>query len=142
MTKINYSKTRLKSNLRMGIFFIALGVIFVMLSFVTENWKNISFESVGVGQIGGGIFMLIVYYFENSKQYISIKNGELIKNSIFPKKINLNEIKSIREFAGDLKLISEKNEFIINTQIVEPNSLVKLKNELKKYSKIKMFDNT
>jgi len=39
----------------------------------------------------------------------------------------------MREFAGDLKLITDKNEFVIDTQIIEPNSLVELKNELNKY---------
>ncbi len=134
MTKIRYSKERLRSNLRMGIFFIAIGIILVLLSFLTGEWKDISIQSIGVGQIGAGVFMLILYYFENRKQYLTLKNGELIKNTLFPKKIKLNQIKSIREFAGDLKLISEKNEFVIDTQIIDPNSLVELKNELKNYN--------
>jgi len=118
----------------MGIFFIAIGIILVLLSFLTGEWKDISIQSIGVGQIGAGVFMLILYYFENRKQYLTLKNGELIKNTLFPKKIKLNQIKSIREFAGDLKLISEKNEFVIDTQIIDPNSLVELKNELKNYN--------
>jgi hypothetical protein len=63
-----------------------------------------------------------------------MENGELIKNTLFPKKIKLYEIKSIREFAGDLKLITEKSEFVIDIQIMEPNSLIELKNELKSYN--------
>mgnify|MGYP006111694237 FL=1 len=118
----------------MGIFFISLGIILVLLSFVTGEWKEISIQSVGVGPIGAGIFMLILYYFENRKQYLTMENGELTKNTLFPKKIKLNQIKSIREFAGDLKLITDKNEFVIDTQIIEPNSLVELKNELKNYN--------
>ena len=77
--------------------------------------------------------MFIIYYFENRKQYLTLKNGELIKNSLFPKKIKLTEIKSIREFAVDLKLNTEKTEFIIDTQIIEPNSLMELKKELENY---------
>ena len=134
MTKIKYSKERLRSNLRVGIFFLAIGIILVLLSFVTGEWENISIQSIGVGQIGAGILMLILYYFENKKQYLTLKNGVLIKNTIFPKKIKLNHIKSIREFAGDMKLITEKNEFVIDTQIIEPNSLMELKNELKNYN--------
>jgi hypothetical protein len=134
MTKIRYSKERLRSNLRMGIFFISIGIILVLLSFVIGEWKEISIQSVGVGQFGAGIFMLILYYFENRKQYLTVENGELTKNTLFPKKIKLDQIKSIREFAGDLKLITDKNEFVIDTQIIEPNSLVELKNELNKYN--------
>jgi hypothetical protein len=51
---------------------------------------------------------------------------------LIPKKIDLIEIKSIREFAGDYKLKTDKGEFVINTQIIEPNSLSELKNELNK----------
>ncbi len=134
MTKIRYSKERLRINLRMGIFFISIGIILVLLSYVTGEWKEISIKSVGVGQFGAGIFMIILYYFENRKQYLTMENGELTKNTLFPKKIKLNQIKSIREFAGDLKLITDKNEFVIDTQIIDPNSLVELKNELNKYN--------
>jgi hypothetical protein len=128
MKKIRYSKKRLKSNLILGIFFISLGIILVLLSFVTGEWKSISLNSIGIGQIGAGIFMFIIYYFENQKQYLTLKNGKLIKNTLIPKKIKLSKIKSIREFAGDLKFIMEKNEFVIDTQIIEPNSLAELKN--------------
>jgi len=133
MTKIRYSKERLRSNLRMGIFFVTIGIILVLLSFIIK-WEEISLASIGIGQILAGIPMFILYYFEKKKQYLTLKSGELIKNTLFPKKIKLNEVKSIREFAGDLKLITEKNEFIIDTQIVEPTSLLKLKNELKNYN--------
>ncbi|WP_034058499.1 hypothetical protein [Lacinutrix jangbogonensis] len=134
MTKIRYSKERLRSNLRLGIFFTALGIILALLSLVTSDWRDISIKTVGIGQLGAGLFMFIIYYFENKKQYLTLNNGELIKNTLFPKKIKLSEVKSIREFAGDLKLILKKSEFIIDTQIIEPNSLMELKNELKNYN--------
>ena len=134
MTEIRYTKERLRSNSRMGIFFVTIGIIFVLLSFITSGWKENSLATIGIGQIGAGVFMVIIYYFENRKQYLTLKNGELIKNSLFSKKIKLDEIKSIKEFAGDLKLITQNTEFIIDTQIVEPNSLEELKNELKKYN--------
>ena len=118
----------------MGIFFIAIGIILVLLSFVPGEWKETLIQSVGVGQIGTGIFMLILYCFNNRKQYLKLENGALTKNTLFPQKIRLNQIKSIREFAGKLKLITDKNEFVIDTQIIEPNSLVELKNELKNYN--------
>jgi hypothetical protein len=133
MTKIRYSKERLKSNLRVGLFFVSLGIIFILLSFFIE-WEELSLASIGVGQILAGIPMFVIYYFENKKQYLTLKNGELIKHTIFSKTIKLKDITSIREFAGDLKLITGKNEFIIDTQIIEPNSLIELKTELKNYN--------
>tara|TARA_R100001369_G_scaffold28376_1_gene51091 strand:- start:50 stop:460 length:411 start_codon:yes stop_codon:yes gene_type:complete len=134
MTKIRYSKERLRSHLTMGVIFVTIGIILVLLSIVIGDWTVVSIQSVGVGQIGAGIFMCIMYYFENKTQYLTLKNGLLIKNTLVPKKIKLSEITSIKESAGDLKLIIEKSEFIIDTQIIAPNSLAELKNELKNYN--------
>lgn len=134
MTKIRYTKERLKSNLRIGILFMAIGIIAILLAFVIGEWKSISFISIGIGQISAGIFLFALYYFENKKQYLTLKNGELTKNTLFPKKLKLTEVKSIREFAGDLKLITERGGFVIDTQIIDPDSLVELKNELKKHN--------
>lgn len=118
----------------MGIFFMSIGIILVLQSFIIGEWKEISIQSIGVGQFGAGIFMIVIYFFEKRKQYLTLKNGTLIKNTVFPKKIKLSEIESIREFAGDLKLISDKNEFVIDTQIIESNSLMELKKELENYN--------
>lgn len=136
MQKIRYSKERLRRNLRMGKFFLILGIITILLSLVLEEWQGIPIQSIGVGQLGGGILLFIVYYFENKKQYLTLKNGELIKNTLFPKKIKLTEVESIKEFAGDLKLMIDNREFVIDTQIIEPNSLVELKKELKNFNLI------
>ena len=115
----------------MAIFFVAIGIIIVLLSVVAEYRKGISsFKSIGIGQIFAGISIFMLYYFEKKKQYLTLKNGELIKHTLIPKRIKLSEIKSIREFAGDLKLIMERKEFVIDTQIIEPNSLAELRIEL------------
>lgn len=115
----------------MGLVFLVIGVILILLALITEDWNNSSFKSIGVGQLGAGILLLVIYYFENKWQYLTLKNGELTKNTILRKKIKLSEINSIREFAGDLKLITDKKEFVISTPIIEPNSLTELKKELK-----------
>lgn len=130
MTKIRYTKKRLKSNLTLAIFFMAIGLIAVLIAYLT----GISIYTIGIGQISAGLFVLALYYFEYKKQYLTLKNGEIVKNTLFPKKIKFNEIKSIREFAGDIKLISETEKFVIDTQIIDPISLEELKNELKKHS--------
>lgn len=133
MKKIRYSKERLRNNYRLGIFFVLIGIVLILLSLITGDWKNISLKSVGVGQILAGIPMFILYYFEKKKQYLTIDDGVIVKNTLIPKRIKLSEINSIREFAGDLKLITNKSEFVIDTQIIESDSLIDLKNELKKH---------
>ena len=89
-------------------------------------------DSAGIGLIGAGFFSLIIYYYEKKKQYLTIKDGILTKNTLIPKNINLNEISRIKKFAGDYKLRTNKTEFIIDTQIIDANSLTELNAELEK----------
>lgn len=131
MQKIRYSKERLKSNLRIGLFFLITGIVLLIISITTTKWEEISIFSIGFGQALAGIFMLSIYYFENKLQYLTITNGEIVKNTLFFKKIKISEIKLTKEFAGDLILKTDKEEFLINTQIIEPASLTYLKNSLK-----------
>lgn len=135
MKKIKYTEGRLKNNLRMGLFFIAIGIASFLLPYIINTGRfEFLFKAVGIGEIAGGIFTLILYYFENKNQYLTLKNGELIKHTLIPKRVNLAEVKSIKEFAGDIKLIMDGKVFIIDTQVIEPGSLLELRNELKQYN--------
>ena len=51
---------------------------------------------------------------------------------LFGKKLYLMEIKSIKKFAGDYILKSDTKELTINTQMIDPNSMAMLNNELEK----------
>ena len=77
---------------------------------------------------------IAMYTYENINQYLSIDNGEIKLNQPFGKKISLNEIRSIKRFAGDYILKTEKEEMTINTQIIEPKSLNQLNEELERLS--------
>ena len=79
-----------------------------------------------------GILYLILYLNQKRNKYLTIENGILKINGSFGKKINLNEIKQIKKFAGDYILKSDKKKLTINTQIIDPNSLVELNAELEK----------
>lgn len=68
MNKIRNSKERSRSNLGIGMFFISVGILLVLLSFVTGSWKGLPIQSGGVGMLGGGIFFLVLDYFKNGKQ--------------------------------------------------------------------------
>lgn len=132
MIKIKYYKERFKSNLRIGLLFLSIGVILIIISFFIAELKNISLKSIGVGQIGSGIFILILYNYELNKQYLIIENGIIKQNWPFGKKLNLTEIKQIKKFAGDYILKTDKKELTINTQIIDKKSLVDLNAELEK----------
>ena len=105
------------------------------MAIVFAIYKNIDvleLASAGIGLIGAGLFSLAIYFYEMKKQYLSINNGRLTRHSLIPRKINLNEIKQIKKFAGDYTLKTDKTELTIDTQIIEKNSLVTLNNELNK----------
>jgi len=116
----------------MGLFFISIGIILIIISFVTGKFENISIDSIGVGQIAAGIFMLLYYNFELKKQYLIIGNGFIKQNSPFGKNINLAEIKRIEKFAGDYIIKTDNKKLTINTQIIDSNSLADLNTELEK----------
>src|SRR5215831_10100017 len=102
MVKINYSKQRLNSNLKIGIFFCLFGLIIMIIGSVFSlEIKGVGLTSMGAGQIAAGIFFLTVYLYDRQKQYLSIENGFLKTNSIFPKKVNLKEVKQMKKFGGD-----------------------------------------
>jgi len=75
---------------------------------------------------------LATYFYESSKQYLSIKDGFIKINQINGKKIKLKDIKSIRKFAGDYILESDKSKLTINTNLIEKDSLIDLDKELSK----------
>lgn len=130
--KINYSKERLNSNYKLGLYFVIAGTIMTIAFTIFSESNEFQLDSAGIGLIGAGIFSLIIYYYEKKKQYLTIKDGILTKNTLIPKNINLNEINRIKRFAGDYKLRTNKAEFIIDTQIIDPNSLTELNAELEK----------
>ncbi len=130
--EIRYSKKRLNSNYKLGLYFLIAGVLMIIAFMLFSDSKEFEFDSAGIGLIGAGIFSLAIYCYEKKKQYLTIKNGILKKNTLFPKNINLNEINRIKKFAGDYKLKTNKSEFIIDTQIIDPNSLAELNTVLEK----------
>jgi hypothetical protein len=115
---IKYSKKRLNYNLIFGLIWL---LIFVAYLFLKTN----SFLKYGYLFIG--ILFLSTYFFEKTKHYLTIENGVITKNQLFPKRIQLDKIKDIRYFAGEYKLISDTSEIRILTQFIEKKSLEDLK---------------
>src|SRR5690625_3153879 len=111
MKKIKYTEKRLRINFRIGLIFIALGIIFFLVPYVVGVGKyEFLFKAVGIGEIAGGIFGLVIYYYESKNQYLTIKNGELIKHTLNPKRVNLADVKSDKKLADDIRLIMDEKE--------------------------------
>jgi len=121
--KIRFKKKRLKYYLIFGILWLVLGTTAVI--FNPESFFNYGYLLMGILYAG-------TYLFENKKQYLTIENGIISKNHLIPKKINLNEIKRIKKFAGDYILKTDSTELRINTELIEENSLAELNTVLEK----------
>lgn len=122
--KIRYKKKRLKFYLIMTIFWLIFGVINLFFNDL-EKWTTYIW-------LGISLMYIVIYSFDYFNQYLTIQNGIIKENHLFGKKISLIEIKLIKKFAGDYILKTDNKELTINTQIIDPNSLVELNAELKK----------
>ena len=89
------------------------------------NWTDYGWIVISIMYLG-------MYFYQKNYNYLTIENGFIKQNWPFGKKMNLNEIKRIRHFAGEYILKSELKKMKINIDLIESESLSKLKTELKK----------
>jgi hypothetical protein len=122
--RIKYKKRQLNVNLVFGVFWLAFG----LLSLFTK--ENTSWTDYGYLVISVMYFAL--YYYQRQQGYLMIENGVMRINGSFGKKIELTDIKEIKKFAGDYIIKTDKKELGINTQLMDPKSLVDLDEELAK----------
>ena len=120
--KILYNKKRHKYELFQGIFWILLFVLGILFS----DWKNVFFYLYLI------MGLIHIYLHLKVKHYLSIENNIIKQNYIFGKKINLSEIKSIKHFAGEYILRTDKRKMRIDIGSIEKSSLAELIDELKK----------
>jgi len=120
--KILYSKKRRKYELFQGIFWILIFILGVLFSYR----KNVFFYLYLI------MGLIHIYLHLKVKHYLSIENNIIKQNYIFGKKINLSEIKSIKHFAGEYILRTDKRKMRIDIGSIEKSSLAELIDELKK----------
>lgn len=128
--KIKLKNKHLNINLFFGIIWCLFGIVELIFR------ENIDWFDYG--SLVFGIIYLIGFFYQKKHHYLTIQNGILKAHCSFGKSIKLSEIKSIKRFAGDYILKSDKKELTINTQVIEPNSLAELNAELEKL-KVKWF---
>lgn len=122
--KIAYKKRQLNVNLILGLVWLTWFFIGILTKeepgWIDYGWILISLMYLGL------------YFYQKTYKYVSIENGIINVNGPLGKKLNLNEIKRIKKFAGDYILKTDKNELTINTKIIDPNSQTELDAELEK----------
>lgn len=122
--KLQYKKRQLNFNLIFGTIWF---VYFFIKLFLEEklHWIDYGWILISLTYFGS-------YLYQKKYKYVSIENGVLKVNGPLGKKLNLTQIKRIKRFAGDYIIKTDKKELTINTQVIEPESLVELNAELEK----------
>jgi hypothetical protein len=120
--KILYSKKRRKYDLFYTIFCLLIGILSL---FFSETNHMFLYLYMPLGLIS-------LYRYIKVKYYLIIEKGVLKQNYIFGKKIDLSEIKSIKHFAGEYILRTDKRKMRIDIGSIEKSSLAELRDELKK----------
>ena len=122
--RIQYKKRHLNVNLIFGLFWL-LWFFIGVFGKEEPNWTDYGWIVISIMYLG-------MYFYQKNYNYLTIENGFIKQNWPFGKKMNLNEIKRIRHFAGEYILKSELKKMKINIDLIESESLSKLKTELKK----------
>jgi hypothetical protein len=122
--KIGYKKRHLNVNLIFGLFWL-LWFFIGVFGKEEPNWTDYGWIVISLMYLG-------MYFYQKNYNYLTIENGFIKQNWPFGKKMNLNEIKGIKHFAGEYILKSELKKMKINIQLINEESLLELKTELKK----------
>lgn len=119
--RIKFKTKRLVAHLILGLAWLSLG-FFVLLFYDDPHWSYYAYMVLGLLYIGN-------YLYDSINQYLSIKNGTIYKNGLFRKKktILLKDVRCVRMYAGDLIIKTDHSEMRINTELIQKNSLIDLK---------------
>ena len=115
---IRYKRKRNRFYLIMMAFWGAL----IISSFVFGDFDGWTDYTVVVL----GVMYIAIYSSDYINQYLTIENGIIRNNSLFPKKIFLSEIRVFKQFAGDYILQTDSKELRIDTSLINESSLVEL----------------
>jgi hypothetical protein len=117
--KILHNQSQLKKILFLGIGYVIIG----LLSLLTSS-SNIFLS----GSIGIGIVFISQYFYNKNRAYVILTENSIMSNGIIKKEIEIKNVKSIKYFAGDYIIKSAEKEIVIDTNLVDKESLSNLKN--------------
>lgn len=122
--KIAFKKRYLNISLVLGIVWLIFGLLEIFIK-ETPYWTDYATLVISVAY-------LVLFFYQKQKKYLTIENDTIAINGYSGKQLNLNEIKQIKKFAGDYILKTDQKELSINTQIIDPKSLITLNETLEK----------
>lgn len=120
--QIRYKRTHLRLKFVFGLFWLIVGAISITNNF--ENYLN-------YGYIIASFLYFGIYFFKSNYQYITIENKSFVLNNIFSQRMSFNDLNEIVKKGKNYILRSEKSELIIDTTLIDKNSLKDLKFILK-----------
>ena len=107
-----------------GIAWIIMG-LFKILEPEQFEWTNTWFLILAI------IFIYGLFY-RKGKQYLTLENNVISKNSLFHKPLKMSEIKRIEKKPQKYILKTDLKNFTIDIKIIAEKSLEELNTELKK----------
>jgi hypothetical protein len=118
--KAQYRKSnrQLKVNLILGILWFIVGFLYIYFS---ESKKFFDYVFLIMS-----LLYFALYIYELKTPYFTTEDGMIYKNSLFPKKIKLTDIKRIEKITGIYILKTENAKLTINTLLMDEDSVVSL----------------
>lgn len=118
--KIHFKPKRLRANLIIGSIWVAFGV-FSLEANDPVRWTDYGYIAIGLLYLGH-------YAHDRYLHYLTIENGTIRKNGLYGLggAIRLQDVVWIKKFTGDLTLKTETRDLKIDTDLIDPESLVAL----------------
>lgn len=103
-----------------------MGVLFGLPVILIHLFFDRTLSLWGYASLTLFVYYVGRYFYQLKNKYLTIENGEIYKNTLFTKKMNLTDIKQIKKCAGYYTLKTEKTELTIHADIIEEKSLANL----------------
>jgi hypothetical protein len=121
--KIDFTKKQLHLNLMYALLFSIIGLPELFRD--ADIWMFVLAILLPISCV-------LRYGYQKKYQYVTIENGSIRTNNLFPKEVHLSEIKTIEKYAGSYILKTDTKKLTIDTTIIAPNSLTALNAALEK----------
>lgn len=119
MITINYKNKIINQHLIFAILWLVIGLVSTFLGDENIAWWKLTY-------LIASVLYFVNYLIMTKKQYLSIENGWLHKSGLLSEKINMSEITHIKKSVGEYRLISKSKQLLINTKLINNESLDEL----------------
>ena len=119
--KVNYNKKQVRASLIFGLVWLLLGIAGLLFSH--QNYFMTGYSVLGILYFGNYIYLSRTPYVIITKRMIKV-------NGFPPKQVLQKDITSVKYFAGDFTIKSASKKLVIDTNYVDKEGLLLLKDTL------------